>query len=1052
MQSSSVVSNGIKKEFELSNWRFSRSNPLTNWLLLLAICFGAYYLYTLTVVPFVEVASSLRRADSLDLDKYQSLPDNTDHHRWFKPNDWELQPCSILNTAQGKILFDDYVVEDAKTWLVKPFSLVLEREQDSSDATDSPLPPLILRCATGARLNFDRPIMDKLGSSGNSLQSAFLQGKVELYRMETGQGKNDRIRIDTSNVQITNAQISTIDDVAFWFGPNQGIGRNLTIQLAHANPADSVTAGFSGITGIRQLELAFLTSLRLQPEGSTSRLGGNERLLSTDSSPIEITAKGAFEFDLQTNLARFVDHVQVRKLDTHGDTLRCHELLLQFKLLGGAKVIKLDAAADTQFELESITATGNPAILDARSQHARVESQLLKYDLKSQTIEATGREPIEIQKDSSRFMAQSAVYQLTNDKTLGPLRAEGPGWLIRDDGGKQLRATWEKSLIIHRESEQLHSIQLLGNTELQLGNQNSIRSDDLQFWIWEVPVFNQNNELVQWQYQPHRLFASDQVRVASEKMIGQCEHLVANWPANPQAAPQAIEKIGRVIPQPEEFESPAHLLLAAGFTGMNIGHQLNAHLVRRARYDEQEQVIPINVRGREINVVLEDQNQETRIVNLRVIENVSVIKSDDAGAVRIDGNELRLVPEGEELYQIRVSGTASQSAMVSSEQLTLAGPEIFLDQIQNSMWVRGAGRLDLKNKTPPVHSLVSNTNRHSFGGVADTINVVFDGGMVFDGLKVYFERQVNADIRQQRPDGTISETRANGNALSLTLDRRLDFRDLGESKLDIRPEIIGIILLENLAPEKAQFVQAGFQPATDAPAVITNQNIGTDGQITGRFTVRTPQAEVDNRANAIVAYGPGSVQIYRRGGGLAVPVSRLGSVADQNARKNPNGLTYIHTNFDRQLVANTLNNQVVVTGNLRTVYTPVQNFDQEHDPDGAGRLPTDAIRLNCERIVLSQSLNRFTGQTFNQFTASENAHIRSDTFDSTADSIKYDEQTDQLTVESLSGKEVSFSRRRDSKSDWNTIVVKKRLTYRVSDQSFQADQVGRISATIGNSP
>lgn len=1037
----------------MSIWRFIINNPLANWLFLLAICLGAYYLYTLTVVPLVEVATPLRRATALDPDKYQFLPDNTDHHRWFKPNDWERQPCSILNTAQGRILFDDYVVEDATTWLVKPFTLVLERERerDASDATDSQLPPLILRCATGARLNFDRPIMDKLGSSGNSLQSAFLKGRVELYRTESSQGKNDSIRIDTSNVQIASTQISTIDDVAFWFGPNQGIGRSLTIQLAHSAPADSVAAGFSGITGIRQLELAFLTSLRLQSDASASRIGGSGRLLSTDSAPIEITAKGSFVFDMQTNLARFVDHVQVRKLDTHGDTLRCHELLLQFKSLGEAKVIKLDAAADTQFELESITATGSPAILDAPSRNARVESQLLKYDLKAQTIHASGQEPIEIQQESSRFIASSAVYRMTDDQTLGPLRADGPGWLIRDDGEKQFRASWGERLIVRRESDQLHSIHLTGNTELQLDGQNSIRSDDLQFLVWEVPVFNQNHEFVRWQYQPHRLLARDRVRLASERLIGECARLVANWPANPRAAPQAIDNIGFAIPPVDAFELPPQILFAQGITGINNGEQRSPHLVRRARYDEQESAMPIIVRGREINLVLEDQNQETRLVNLRVIDNVSVIKTDQAGAFTIDGNELRLVPLGEELYQIRVSGTANQSATVSSDQLTLVGPEIFLDQMQNSMWVKGAGRLELDNKAQPSHSVVSNTDRHSFGGAADTINVQFDGGMVFDGLKVYFERQVNADIHQQRPDGTISETRAIGNALSLTLDQRVDFRELGESKPDARPEIVGIVLLANLATEKAQFIQAGFQPATAAAAMISNQNVGINGQITGRFTVTTPHAEVDNRANSIVAYGPGSVQIYRRGGGLAGPVAGLGSAAVQSAPKNPAGLTYIHTNFDRQLVANTLNNQVIVTGNLRTVYTPVKNFEQEHDPDGAGRLPTDAIRLNCEQIVLSQSLNRFTGLTFNQFAATKNAHIRSETFDSTADSIQYDEQTDQLTVESLSGKEVSLSHRRDANSGWNRIVGK-RLTYRVSDQSFQADKVGRIEATIGNLP
>ncbi len=1044
-----AVEDRFKTEFELSPMRIRRFNPFATYVLLLAGSIGGYLLYTVTIVPFVQVAPPPRPALPVNPDDYSIFEDSNDHHQWFPSDAWERQPCSVLHTAHGKILFDDVQTESEKVWLVKPFSLVLERRRDADAADDGqPLPPLVLRCDR-ARLNFDSPVISSLNKSGNRLESAFLEGKVELFRRESRAGQNDEIQIQTRNVQITDDQILALEDVDFQFGSHHGVGRNMAIQLAHSTPSSPVTHDFSKINGLSKIRLGFLRSLKLRPTRSHPQDPGppdNERLLSTDKSPVEINAAGPFEFDLQTNEARFEDQVVVRKLDGGGDSLQCNALLLKFKSDNDANVFELDAATDTRFELSTITASGSPAVLNAPSKAARVAADQLHYDLDRQTLSASSEKQVRITDAHSQFLARSIEYQLAEGKSLGTLEADGPGQLIRQTDSGRFQAAWSQHLSLQRVSDQKLMVVLTGHTQTQLDAQTSLRCDELKLWIWQVPIVDRANEIDGWDYQPEKLVASGNVAISSEKMTGAAAELTASWPANPKAVRQAAVSQRTDPPgwQPSARRRSGAPLVHTHVTTRDSDPPWNR--VRRVAYQaDAARAAPLMVGGQKIHVLLEEVENETRIIRLDLEGNVSVGKPKTDGAAghefEIQGSTLELIPRGEQVYQVHVRG---RPARVTSAKLNLTGPDLFLDQSANRLWINGMGQLKLFNGSASATAIPVTPAR----AMAGEVGVSFDGGMVFDGQQVYFERGVQADIRQLRSGGEISETRAAGGALSLTLDRSFDFRALDGTSTNSHVRIVDLILLGGLPPDKVQFQHAGQPMEPGANAVIENQTATRTGQIREKFQVISPRTEVNESSGELLAYGPGAVQIYRPGQDGAA-TSGFGLVGNPTSPPAVDALTYIHTNFDKQLTANRNSNEIVMTGNLRSLYAPVSSFDQTLDPDQATDLPAGSVQLTCDRINITQSVDGFTGKTFSTFTASGQAHIRGETFQTRADRIRYEEAEDLMTVESNNQRQVVLSFRRDLNSGWQSIVGS-RVLYRPRDRTGRAENVGSIN--IRNAP
>ncbi len=858
-----------------------RKHAVARYFFVLALTLGAYALYSLFVVPIVEPhPTEFSRATLIEGDYQVPIDDKSAYEHLFQPDDWELGLCKTLETRQGKILFLDYKRQGDDTWDVYPFTMILESEQTGQQNADSneTTPPFVLRSLKGARLSFDRALEFGGGKKSATLERAQLMGEVDLIKGPTAADKNDGVKIKTSNVQVTENRIFTLDDVWFEFGNNKGQGRNLSVDLAHNTPAGAISTDFSKINGIQRVQLAFLKLMRLEPSatGPSPMANDRDQLFASRKSPLEITADGAFEFDLNTSQAQFRDRVLVRSLDDSGDTLQCDLLHLTFKTDGKTKEINLSQPVQSQYVLQLIRAVGSPCRLQANSQNAYVVGEQIVYDLAESRIEVRGKQQVEIGKDDSRFFAQQIIYQLSDDRRIGPLDATGPGQMIRKQAGidRQFYTSWEKLLTIRPDGPEKKLVTMDGKAFVRLDSQTSIQSGNMKLWLWEIPTGDPTAQVARWDYQPEKLVADSDVHINSPKLQGQAGQLVATWPANPQVPDRESPPTNQKN-QSDKPLSNAPVVPPADSRNANLRRSVDLKyavtsetIVRRVDYqqDLNPRTSPLKFQGNQVQVVLEGIQNQTQIKDLTIIGNIRVWKQPQSAGrpgIDIQGQSLRAIPQPGDLYRIQVNGTNQNLASVHSEQLDLEGKNIQMDQAANRLWVEGYGTMKLVGQGPQTANPPNGIGKSDSGR---TIDLTWDGGMIFDGQKIYFEKNVTSKTVDARPDGGSTQTQTLSAALSVMLAQQVNFQDFeggtgNSSRIDVRE----MIFVEQLAPENEAFKQVAHLEPVRTPVVFEHQLRDRQGIVQDLIKVIAPHATVRSADNQIVAHGPGSLVIYRRG-------------------------------------------------------------------------------------------------------------------------------------------------------------------------------------------
>jgi lipopolysaccharide export system protein LptA len=810
----------------------------------------------------------------------------------------------------------------------------------------------------------------------------------------------------------------------------------MSLQLSHNSP--EINKDFSAINGITSLRLSLLSSMQLRPTSKSKNQPGkvSNRMFANDNAPVHIETNGPFEFDFKSNLARFSQQVTVKKMDQFSDQVSCAELLLKFKPAKQKSFIELDAASDNEYELQSIVAKGNdrtPAILNARSQNAHIKANMLRYDLSTQIVQATDADQVTLQRGDTHFVSKSITYQLTDDKTLGQLSAIGPGQIIKHDAENPFRATWAKQLNIKRRNKQQHLIQLQGKSHLHLAGDTHMNANRINLIVWEVPVPDQNGNFARWSYQPAELTANKRVHVSSDKLIADADQLHANWPKNPKAIQlqkNPVNIFGKLRTRPDAQ-----------------GQLAGSQTVRRVSYNQIQAASndpPLIARGQRIEiVVLDDANQKSKISDLQMIGDVIVNKpsteNQGQNELTVTGDTLHMVPiagDSGEDYRVEVRGT-SKLAQILTDQFRVDGQEIFLDQIGNSMWIKGQGQviIDDPSRTTTTDSLS-----------VSEMNIRFAGGMIFDGQSIYFEQSVMADVKQHQNDGT-SHTVASGNALKITLDQKIQFAGDSDARKS-KPQIVQMIFQNAPTPGQSQFQLANFQRQQPPPDVLI-QNTRTDksGQVVEKLHLVSRRAEMNRTNDQLIASGPGSVEVYRKSDGQSGS-SGLGFVGKGNNSGN-NSITYIHIHFDNQLQTGLNSRDMAINGNIRSIYVPVENFEQRFDPTNPVRTPPGTVRLFCNRMEMSQSKNPLSPNPKSQFTATGNAQISADQFASRGDRISYRQDTENITIESLDGRNITLRTRANAQSRFEgQEIVGSRLIYNLQTKSASVQNVESLSASF----
>ena len=1083
-----------------------RTHPLAQYFIVLALMIGAYSAYAKFAVPFIEgPVDNVRRSVAI---APVTLPEKHDNKaRLFKllpTGAWELGRCKTLFTNSGTLLFQEMTrVDDKGTYTLTPFTMIMNDHQSGTAFAaklDSTVPPTVLRCGE-AQLNFDGPIT-LTGKSSMQMRSANLNGEVTIFRPSSTLEKNETLKLITQNVQVNTQRILTFSEVAFAFGPHKGSGKNLTIDLTH-NPtaAQSLQKDFSSIQGIARIELMKLDRLLIDPEafstasvpnptGPANASKNNAAIFNTAQAPLEITCSGPFLFDYDQRKAIFQQKVYGKQLDQFGDNLSCETLTIAFDAASQASAAANTAPAANGVNVKYLSAIGTndqPAVIIANSRQTKITGDQLQFDAEKNEVIANSTDTVTVIGPEINVRAQKLKYELTQDKSLGDLQVIGPGEFFRqsDDVRQNLFARWKRGLTIKPRHENQKLITIDGTAEILVQDDTQITSDQINVVLHELKIADGV------QYRPAEVFSDQRVTILSPNLDGVAGKLTARWPLPDPAeelsfAPHSHQQNKHRVMRPQFPQAVIDEL--APQTNLqrltDTAARPNFAPLQLAAYEETDPRQPtdqtppstpekspalkqfIRFKTDSVELQLKRDGQNLGLADLQMNGNIVIHQLPEKGSARpplkVAGDRVRVVPQGDQIFRLLVAGTKDALATVNSTGLAISGEDIHLDQQANKVWVAGTGVVNIKqganHDANPMQLASSNTTTPNQLGPQTDIDVEFAGGMVFDGSKIYFERNVMMTTQGDETEEERSVTKTLSQALSVELASRVDFSQLSDGNSIGDVQMNEMVLVNRITEDQRVFKDhAGDDDprmnSADAPIIFQNESFDRAGRLTQQRRVVVPRATINAATNTVYAVGPGKIFTHQKGSkGLAGigGLDQLGNAPGESAQRtrDKDQINFLQVNFDDRLVANLNEKQLNITGNIRTLFSPARSFDFVLDPDTTDRLPEGAIRMKCENMQLSQWFPSGATKAQNEIIATGNTHVTSPTFEATSDRISYNDGNDQMVVEGTARSPANLWHRQTPRGQRQHLMANK-IIYHPSSGTAETQGVRNLNVSIG---
>src|SRR5262249_50373162 len=313
---------------------------------------------------------------------------------------------------------------------------------------------------------------------------------------------------------------------------------------------------------------------------------------------------------------------------------------------------------------------------------------------------------------------------------------------------------------------------------------------------------------------------------------------------------------------------------------------------------------------------------------------------------KLDGNEIVV--------------TSSDLAELETDKLTIRGPQINIDQVENKAWVNGRGAMTLESD-------------RNFQGTQlkqpVPITIIWDKSMFFQGSLAQFSGGIQAE--QEKAHLACQ-------SLQVTLDRPISLSE-GE---------------KNGPPAKVDRLVCDKD-------VMVDDSEYEGGRLIKYQRLDCRELNVDNIQNKAYAYGPkGKFTIWQPGDAgspLAAPPQT------QTASKKPAQemkLTII--TFDGRMWADNTSHTAIFNDNVMALNFATENKDLDQDLDHLlEHLPDDAVYMHCEQMkVYNRPEN---GKSNQQLESEGRVNCRTKEYEAHAEKVTYNEAKDQLIFDGGDG-------------------------------------------------
>ena len=976
---------------------FSR---LVRFVTSLAIVGCAYLAYRLVLVPFIEPAPQLR-ATGLETNWVPAADTTFDRlQTLFAPGSWELDRPKVLETDRGMLLLRDLRELDRFRLELKPCTLILFSGGEEQPGAR----PVILQAAEGAVLTFDEPINLARGQIG-ALARGTLPGPVTIRSPESRPGAADQLEVVTHHVQITRDRIEAPQPIRFRYGKSYGSGRDLIIRLtlpAGPSPAGGGLGSKQRLPMVASAELVHVDQIRLQLDNPKEFAPAAETSdkPAAPSLELEITCQGPFQFDFHTHQATFQDRVNVVRVpDAEAiDQLSCERLAVYFTLpsapepraaRGGpgktaTSAERPDAVAPDLrgLKVERIQARGEPAVLHAPSYAATLRAEMFEYNFLTREVKIEDRQKLILRYQDHDIEARLLEYRFAAQGRLGRLRAIGPGrayGTLADHDGRSFEAVWNDRVILQPHQGE-HALSLLGGGMLRLYGEGEFAARDLHLWISESrdPRAPPDAPRPRYRYLPLRMLAEGDVRVDSWQLAGTTQRAEV-W-VRYEDDVEPADSAARDRPAPKERVADKD---RPGQKFDVSAEHLQTQLVRRGQETAVEHLIlDGRVRLREVRTAKPGDSPMALAGDLVQIEHADT----DAAQVVLQG----------------------RPAEVSARGATTLGDNIQLHRGENRIWITGPGRMVLPaaSRMGPGRER-SGTSTAAPGG-ATAMSVAWNGRMDFDGRTARFQRDVHVRGSERSQQGETFDLLVMGHELNVAFNQEVN---LGRDKPP-----------ENLDIQELAFLGGVFA-----------QNVGRQRERQTSFDqLQVRDLKIEHGTGRLHALGPGWGSSVRYDqdlgdGGLS---SAVGAAAAEPR------LAYVRVDYDDEITGNLAVREMTFHGRVRTLYGPVDAWDQTLDPDPAEGMGRGQYLLTSDQLSVADAASRMgSRQAGIELTALGNATIEGDAFSARAWRVAYARAKELVILEGDGRTEAELWRRGSS----TPAAAAQQIRFWTTNQSMQVD-------------
>jgi len=963
----------------------------------LAIVGCAYLAYRLVFVPFIEPAARPRTADSQTNGAPADAPGSNRLQALFPPGSWELDEPKVLETDRGMLLLKEFRELDPYRLELKPCTLILFSGGGADDRTEAR--PVILQAGEGAILTFDEPVNLARWQIGRLVRGT-LPGPVIIRSPESRPGAADQLEVATHHVQMTRDRIEAPQPIRFRYGNSYGSGRDLIIYLAP--PAEAPSAG--GNLGSKQrvpmiasAELVHVDRIRLQLDnpGESGSAANPHARAAAPSLELEITCQGPFKFDFESRVATFQDQVDVVRVPGSGpiDQLSCQRLAVYFtKPHNSSPDVSLNSqpqaassarssdslAPDLRgLKVERIQVQGAPAVLRAPSYAATLRAELFEYNFLTREVKIEDRQKLMLRYQGYDVEARELEYQFAAEGRLGRLRALGPGHAygtLADRDGQSFEAAWNDRVIVQPHQGD-HALSLLGGGMLRMHGEGEFAARDLHVWLSESLDPRAPPGKPRYRHLPLRMLAEGDVRVDSWQLAGTTQRAEI-WVRHEAGAEPADSAARDTPPKKERADGKDR----PGQKFDLVAGHLQTQLVRRGHQTLVEHLIlGGQVRLREV------RTEKAGDVPMAVVG--ELVQVDHANT-----NTARIAVQG-------------RPAEVSARGLSVTGDTIQLNRGDNRIWITSPGKMTfpaMARKEPqgaqPPTTLAARP----------PLSVDWKGRMDFDGRTAKFLRDVQVRGAEQTQQGEMFDLLVMGHELTVTLNQEVNFsRDKPPEDLDVQElAFVGGVYLQNTGRRQ--------------------------GGQTSHDQLQVRDLKIEHSTGRLHAYGPGWGSSVRYDRGLAE--NGLPSAAD--AVPAEPRLAYVRVDYEDEITGNMTARELTFRGRVRTLYGPVDAWDQTLDPDPAQGLSSGQYLLASDQLSVADAGSRMAGREAGiELTALGNATIEGDAFTARAWRVAYAKAKELVILEGDGRTEAELWRKGSSTPD----AAAQQIRFWTTNQSVQVD-------------